>query len=264
MKLRLRLLGAPEATLDGQPLTDLKIRKTQAILYFLAATGRPQRRTVLVGLFWGDLPESLAATNLRKSLSQLRRQLDPFLRIDRATVALESGPDIGVDVTEFASRAEDPRTQDPRQLEAAIGLYRGDFLEGFYVRDAPEFEQWVEIERTHLRELAMGAYAALAGWYAGRGEVGQAISTLRRVVALEPWREEAHRELMSLLARDGQRGAALAQYEACRQALRKELDVEPSPETQQVYESIRAGQLAAAPGGPPVSHAGRAEIGGRL
>jgi hypothetical protein len=66
---------------------------------------------------------------------------------------------------------------------------------------------------------------------------------MRRLLALEPWREEAHRYLMLLLARDGQRSAALAQFEICRQMLVDELDVEPGPETITLYEQIRAGEL---------------------
>ena len=66
-----------------------------------------------------------------------------------------------------------------------------------------------------------------------------------RQVELDPWREEAHLQVMRLLALDGQRGASLAQYEACRRLLRDELGVEPSAETTELYEAIRKGELVA-------------------
>jgi DNA-binding SARP family transcriptional activator/predicted ATPase len=245
-RLRVHLLGAPEATLDGQPVAGLKLRKTQALLYLLAAHAGPQRRTILTGLLWGDLPEAAASTNLRKSLFKLRHALDPFLDIERETVALRREPAVWVDHAEFVARNNAPGASGVAQLEAAAGLYRGDFLAGFYVHDAPDFEHWVTAERARVRELALAALHTLSGAYAEAGDLAHAIAHTRRALALEPWCEEAHIDLMRLLARAGQRSAALAQYEICRQALAEELDVAPGPETEQVLASIRDGTLAGA------------------
>ena len=79
----------------------------------------------------------------------------------------------------------------------------------------------------------------LAGHYTQQAEWAEGIAAIRRMLALEPWREEAHRQLMLLLAHDGQRSAALAQFETFRQILEEELGVEPSEETKKVYERIR-------------------------
>ena len=241
-KLELRLLGTPEVTLDGEPLRDLKLKKAQAILYFLAVTGRPQMRSVLAGLLWGDVPETSANTNLRKALAALRLSLGAFLDIDNETVALKPGDAIRVDVAELEAWAAGADAPTLAQLELAIELYRGDFLQGFYVREAPDFERWVEGERVRLRELALGALQALAAHHAAGGDLASAIEYTRRLLALEPWREEAQRDLMRLLARAGQRAAALAQFETCRHALRDELDVDPAPATIALYERIRAGE----------------------
>jgi predicted ATPase len=95
-----------------------------------------------------------------------------------------------------------------------------------------------------LYELATQALHTLAAHYAGRGEAGRAagIEVTTRLLALEPWREEAHRQLMTLLAQGRQRGAALAQYETCRRVLAEELGVSPGAETTALYERIRDGQ----------------------
>ncbi len=92
-------------------------------------------------------------------------------------------------------------------LREAIALYRGDFLEGFHVRDAPGFEEWVLGEQERLRQLALQALHILAVYHTGRGECVAGVDYVTRLLALDPWREKAHRQLMLLLARSGQRSA---------------------------------------------------------
>jgi hypothetical protein len=125
-------------------------------------------------------------------------------------------------------------------LRKAIELYRGDFLEGFHVRNAPGFEEWMLGEQERLRQLALQALHMLTTHHTMRGEYGAGVDYITRLLALDPWREEAHRQLMLLLARSGQRSAALAQYETCCRVLVEGLGVEPSAETTALYERIRA------------------------
>lgn len=243
--LQLRLLGAPKALADGSPVTDRLPGKAQAILYYMATTGQPQPRTVLATLLWGDVPESAARTNLRKALAALRQELDPYLQIERQSVAFHPETDLWVDVVEFQTILVDASTKaDPERLQTAIDLYQGDFLTGFYMRHAPDFETWMYAEQGRLRELMIQALHTLATHFAEEGNLARGIATVRRLLTLEPWREEAHRQLMLLLAQDGQRGAALAQYETCRQVLEEELGVEPGRETIALYERIRDGKLS--------------------
>lgn len=243
-KLKLKLLGSPEVWLDGQAVTGFRSGKARALLYYLAVSGRAQPRSVLAGLFWGGVAETHARRSLTMTLSNLRQLVGGHLDIDRETVAFDANSPTWLDVDVFeAGVAAAPRSQNLDELKQAIDLYRGDFLEGFYLQDAPEFEQWVLVERTRLRERVLRALHLLADHLAARNDLPQAIETMRRLLALEPWREEAHHYLMLLLARDGQRSAALAQFEICRQMLADELDVEPGTETTALYEQIRAGVL---------------------
>ena len=122
-----------------------------------------------------------------------------------------------------------------------MALYRGPFLEGFSLRDAAPFDDWCLLARERLHRQAIGALRRLARIYEGRGESGRACEAMRRAVELEPWQEEAHRELIRLLALDGQRSAALGQYESCRRTLMEDLGIEPTPETKALYERIRDG-----------------------
>ena len=125
-------------------------------------------------------------------------------------------------------------------MQEAAALYTGDFLAGFFVRDAPAFEEWMLAQRARYRELALHALHTLAQRHLDAGQYERAIGDAARLLAFDPWREESHRQLMLALARTGQRSAALAQYKRCRHVLREELDVEPSDETTALYERIKA------------------------
>ncbi|GIV78007.1 MAG: transcriptional activator [Litorilinea sp.] len=218
--------------------------KAQAILFYLAVMGQAQARTALAPLLWGDMSDSGARMNLRKALASLRQELDPYLQIERQLVDFRPEVTVWVDVLAFEDAAQAGlSTHEPATLQQAVSLYQGDFLTDFYVRNAPDFELWMYRKQTYLRELMVQALQTLVQHYATARILDQGIATVRRLLSLEPWREEAHRQLMQLLAQDGQRSAALRQYERCREILADELGVEPDPETVALYAQIRDGEI---------------------
>jgi predicted ATPase/DNA-binding SARP family transcriptional activator len=239
--LEIRLLGVPEIRLNGVLNTDLTSAKAQALLYYLAMTGRVHTRTALAGLLWGDQAEGAAQDSLRKAIQPLRAAFGAYLAIDRRTVGWQAAQPYWVDAVEFAATLSAARADDPEALQQAFALYRDDFLAGLYVRNAPQFEAWMLTERVQLRGLMLQGLATLAERYSSSRDLPQAIATARRLLVLEPWHEEVHRRLMVWLVENGQRSAALAQYEICRRALAEELDVAPAPETVELYERIRTG-----------------------
>ena len=247
--LELRLLEAPQAWLDGAPLTGFVSRKAEALLYYLAWTGRAHSRESLAAFFWSESIDSAARTNLRKILTNLRQLLPSHLAIERQNVAFRADSPHSIDAARFVagvsahSTASSLTPQQVESLQAALSLYRDDFLAGFYVKEAPEFESWLLAERGRLRELAVQGLQQLAQHFAGAEAWSPAIAVLRQLLALEPWREDAHRRLMACLARSGERGAALAHFEICRQVLADELDVPPSEETLALARQIKAGTI---------------------
>jgi predicted ATPase/DNA-binding SARP family transcriptional activator len=251
-ELRLRLLGKPRLARDGVPLAGLALRKSVALLAYLAVTGRTHDRGALAGLLWGEATESNARASLRKVLAELRRQVPDHLLISRSEVALDRASPCWLDVETFEQQASralmlcDGLLADAAALEEAIELVRGDFLEGFQVRGAPAFEEWVLLEREHLQLLCIRGLQALLDYCAGQGAYARALTYADRLLALEPAQEAAHRTRMSLLARSGQREAALRQYQACCGALAR-LDAEPDGETVALYRRIRAGVEVPAP-----------------
>jgi DNA-binding SARP family transcriptional activator/predicted ATPase len=237
----LSLLGTVAITLNGEQVSGQLPAKSQALLCYLAVTGQPYSREKLAGLLWGDKPETRAKANLRKSLSSLRKLSEDALIITRQTVAFNHDGDYWLDVEIFESALaeDDPAPQELQPLRDAAELYRGEFLAGFSVRQAVAFEEWVLAERERLRQLAIQALHRLSEALSAQGEYDAAIEYTNRLLALEPWQEEAHRQLMTLLAHSGQQSAALAQYETCRHILAEELGVEPLPETQDLYHRLK-------------------------
>ncbi|MBN1813285.1 MAG: hypothetical protein JXA14_15725 [Anaerolineae bacterium] len=240
---RLRFLGPVQIERDGEPVRGFESRKALALLAYLAVEGQPASRERLVDLFWEDKTEAQGRNNLNWVLHRLSTFLPGCLQADRHTVQFLGEAEkctYWLDLDTF----EELETQgDPTALVEAVELYRGEFLEGLFLKGCPEFELWQVREQERWRRRAAGALNQLVVHHGRLGEVEQGLCFARRLLALEPWREEAHQEVMRLLALDGQRSAALVQYETCRHLLAKELGVEPSEATERLYTRIQTGEL---------------------
>ncbi len=242
-ELRLEVLGGLRITRGGAPV-DFVSSKAPALLVYLAVTGRLHYRAALAALLWSEHPEEDARRNLRVVLANLRQTLAPHLLITREAIAFDRAGDYWLDVDQFEAALQAESPVDVSRLQAAVRLYRGDFLEGFYVREAPAFDEWATAQRERLRQLALNALHELVSYHTDQHEYAAGLDACTRLLGLDPWREDAHRQLMMLLALSGQQSAALAQYDACRRVLEAELGAEPSEETTRLYQRIRAGELA--------------------
>ncbi|HOU12830.1 MAG TPA: BTAD domain-containing putative transcriptional regulator [Anaerolineae bacterium] len=255
--LRITLLGDPGIFLDGEPVTGFVSSKAQALVFYLAATGRPHTRETLAGLLWSDHPESAAKSSLRNALTNLRQLLGPYLHITLQTVALNRDMPLDVDVERYTAGLSSvlwdgsavvvPTAEELAALKEAADLYQGEFLAGFYVTEAPLFEEWMLAEREYLRRELEAALEKLMRGHSVRGELQAAIACAHRWLALDPLREAAHRALMELYAWSGDRSAALRQYQLCARILKEELGVEPAEKTQALHERLLKGEIPLAP-----------------
>jgi predicted ATPase/DNA-binding SARP family transcriptional activator len=234
--LDIRLLGALRVERDGQAVSGFRSLKTQALLAYLVASERPLAREHLSGLLWGNSPAAEALGHLRRALHNLSTLLPRCLTADRYTIVFVAGTERQVDLRTFQTLE---RQGDRTALAHSADLYRGPFLEGLYLDDCPEFETWLLAERERWQQAIARVLGRLVTEHELRGDYEAALDFASRLVELDPWREEAQRHKMLLLARTGQFSAALRQYDACRRVLADELGVAPSPETVALGERLR-------------------------
>lgn len=254
--LEANLLGTPQVTVDGEPLV-VDTRKAIAMLAYLVVEGSATRDQ-LATLLWGDSPSDRARATLRRTLSALRTGAGGSIVADRALVSLTgqlesdiARLDSGLAATAGHGHTEDEVCPDcVPLLRAATRLYRGDFLEGFSVRDAPDFEDWARNVAEAYRMRVTLALQRLAIGLAAAGDYAGAIGAVARWIELDPLHEPAHRRLMLLHAWSGDRPAAIEAYRSFATVLDTELGVPPLEETTELMEAILDEDLPPAPGAP--------------
>lgn len=238
--LSLFLLGSPRLERDGKTL-ELDTRKALALAAYLALTPTAHQRDALAAFFYPDADASRARAALRRTLSTLKSALgDDLLEIDRETIRLVVSAGFYVDVLEFRQWAQ---SKDAADWTRAAALYHGDFLAGFTLRDSPAFDEWQFFETESLRKQFAFVLERLAAHETERAAYTRAIEYARRWLALDALHEPAHRALMLLYARDGQRAAALRQYYECVRQLDQELGVAPLPETTELFHAIQENRI---------------------
>lgn len=238
--------GAPRLERDHRPV-EIDTRKGFALAAYLALTPTAHQRDELAAFFYPDADAAHARAALRRTLSALKSALgETALEIDRETIALPPGAALQIDVLEFHRLAQSP---DAADWARAAKLYQGDFLAGFTLRDSPAFDEWQFFETESLRKEFAAVLEQLVAHETERGAHKRAIEYARRWLALDALHEPAHRALMLLYAREGQRAAALRQYQECVRQLDTELGVAPLPETTELYRAIQENNLPEAASG---------------
>lgn len=280
MQLRLSFLGAFQATWAHTPLS-FATDSARGLLAYLAVeahpegayhAARPHSREMLAALLWPDRPQATAYSNLRQTLVRVRKALQDVqtspapLLITPKTVQFHQAV-ATIDVVRFEELRTICRAHDHVELAAcpvccdhlaqAVDLYQGEFLHGLYLEGSHPFEEWMLFKREQLHRQALEMLHTLTVAAERRADYAQMAHFATRQLALEAWREQAHRQLMWALAASGQPSAALAQYGACCRILAEQLDAKPAAETTALYERLRAGG-SLQPTAPP---AGREQLG---
>ena len=235
--LQFHFLGRPQFTRDGQ-FVELSSGKAVGMLAYLATRRTPQPRDHLLGLFWPESAPDAARKNLRNTLWALRKLLGDDA-IDTANDLLALASSAQVDVAEFEQAASTPSP-------AALDLYRGPFLNGVNVTDAPDFEVWLTAERDRLSQLYLRSIATHIHAQRVAGNWQAVVDLANRALAQDNLQEPMHRALMEAYARLGQRAEALHQYDRLVETLSRELGVEPLPETESLRLAIHSGEVGPA------------------
>jgi DNA-binding SARP family transcriptional activator len=220
--LRLETLGG--LVLAGDSGTPLPIqRRRLALLALLTTAGkRGVRRDKLIAVLWPDSTEAKARHALEQLIYSLRQERDELLVVGPDPLRINHHV-LAVDVVEFEvalARAD---------LAEAVRLYRGPFLDGFYLTGAPEFESWAEVERGRLAELYRSALERLARGRAEQNDFVAAVETWRKLVAADPLSTSATLGLMRGLIALGDRSGAWQHGKAHEGLVNRELGRDPDP-----------------------------------
>lgn len=260
-RLTLELFGSFRVSLNGRPIAGLfRSEKERALLAYLAVeAGRPYSREALAEFFWPEKPMGMARTNLRQALAGCRKALgdkesgEPFCLVSDQTIQFNPNSSYWLDVNAYEGLFRSVLIHQHPNVDAceacvdslreAIRLYKGSFLDDFYHVDSLEYKEWLACHREQYFRYMLTALHKIARFHENRGNFEEATEFIKRQVNLDPLDESPLRKLMQLLALSGKRNSALEQYNLSKTILARELGVEPSPETQEVYQQIRSGKV---------------------
>jgi DNA-binding SARP family transcriptional activator len=245
--LIVHLLGPLRVTLAERQVESWPSGRGRALFkYLIAHRAQPIPRDVLMDLFWPEATPEAARNSLNVAIHGLRQALKaaadlPVVLFQEGAYRLNPELSIWVDVEEFETHVQAGRQLETAgqliaataEYEVATGLYQGDFL-----ADDP-YEEWPVLARERLRVAYLDMLDRLAQLYFSQSQYAACAALCQLTLAQDNCREDAHCRLMRCYSRQGQQHLALRQYQTCVEALRNELDVEPSPTTQQLYERIR-------------------------
>ena len=235
----LRTLGSValvDHTTSGEQHVDIQ-QKRLALLVFLARGGGGHlvRRDVLLSLFWPESDEQHGRGVLRQALTAFRKRLGADVLVTRGEDEVGLATDgLLCDATAFEDACKSGK------YESASALYRGHFLAGFHASGvAPEFEQWVDVERDQLRRLASDASWKVALQLETSGRTAEAVNSARHAVDLDPDDEKGVARLIAMLDRQGDRSGALTVYAALERRLADGFSARPAPETRALMQALR-------------------------
>jgi DNA-binding SARP family transcriptional activator len=232
--LRIAVLGRLALEQDERPLSLPVGRPARILLGWLALHPGAHSRAAVAAELWPDVLDESARGSLRVALVDLRRALgeaaERALRATRDQIGLIDSGELEVDARRFTALVEAGMRRE------ALGLWRGELLDGLEAGD------WLVELRDEYRDQRSRALAALADQAAATGDMDEAVRLARERASLEPFSEEATRELMLRLTAVGDRSAALLAYDRLAGRLRSELRTAPSAPTRALAEAVREGE----------------------
>jgi DNA-binding SARP family transcriptional activator len=237
-EIQLRVLGSLELEgTDGRTFTEILAQpKRVALLTYLALAG-PQgwrRRDTMQAIFWPERDREHAQCALRKGLYVLRHELGEGVIERRGDQDVRLAHEIiWCDAVAFEGGAMGDG------LEACTKLYRGHLLEGFFIREAPEFERWLDGERARLAEFHERAVRSLAEAAAADGRWMEQVVWRKRLTRLDPYNSRYVFRLMEALVQAGEPANAIRAAVEHRRFVQEDLGAEPAAEVMELAERLR-------------------------
>ena len=223
--LTLKLFGPPKVVFNQKTIR-FSFSKMEALLYYLAVMGQVNRDEI-AGILWGDKENQVARKNLRNTVYQANKifEGDVIVSPTRSSLALNPDLSLSLDVQLFE---RDPISH--------LDLYQGDFLEGFYVKDDEDFDQWASRKRNAYKQLYIeSCYQKID--QEGFGDPGIE-SLLHHLVELDEFEEKNYQLLMEYYRIHHQLGKFFETYYKLVDLLDRELSVRPSRAIEELYHSV--------------------------
>ncbi|MDX1520318.1 MAG: AAA family ATPase, partial [Anaerolineae bacterium] len=249
--LTIRLLGPPQVLYQGRPLK-FRSRKVLALLIYLVVEEGQHQRDKLADLFWPESDQQRGRTALRNTLTRLRQALAAvggFIITERSLVGFDSVQAVDLDIRTVDEAVLNASTETPLEvLQSVLAQVQGEFLEGFSLPDAPDFETWATGQRERWHRRGEALFADVVGRQVALGKFSKAVETAAAWTRYAPLNEAAHRHLIEAQALAGDRTGALQAFETCQRILADELGIPPSTETTALAERVKQDKMAGTPG----------------
>lgn len=227
-KIIANLLGLPEIYMDDKKIK-FPFKKAEALFYYLLLK-KESSRDILVNLFWGDLEENLAKKNLRNAVYSIKKLFNEDIIISptRATVCLNPDIVLTLDIDKFLDKSNKDYSS----------LYRGDFLEGFYVKDADKFEEWMISTKEEFKDIYIQKLQSSLREYIEDKNTKEIKKYCKRLIAIDEFNEKPYRLLMKVYKEEGKYDKAIHIYNKLDKNLKEELGVSPDKKTLEIYNEI--------------------------
>ncbi|MDD4504151.1 MAG: BTAD domain-containing putative transcriptional regulator, partial [Clostridiaceae bacterium] len=250
INLEICMLGNPTITLNNKPILNSMSNKAVALLcYMVLNKDKMYSRDKLASIFWDSANIETARYNLRYNLWSLRKILDadkkqiPVIETYKDCCKINSDAAIYTDIFEMEKLLEEnlksKESDFIENLNKVKNIYKGEFLEGFYINKCPEFNDWVFFERERLQIKYFEVLHRLTKLYKSAGNYLKSIEILNEMLKINPLQEELYEELIKNYLELGDRGAALNQYKRCSNILRDELNIGPNESIRKLYHDIK-------------------------
>ncbi|WP_291578903.1 AfsR/SARP family transcriptional regulator [Clostridium sp. UBA6640] len=251
-KLEIYLLGNIEIRLDSQSILEKLSSKAIALLCFLCANkGKKFGRDKLATYFWNGVNIESARYNLRYNFWNIRKIInenkfsEDIIISTKDSCMINPNYDFYIDIFHLDNilNSIEKNHNTKVNLNDAKKLFRGEFLEEFYIKNCPEFNDWIFYERAKLQRTYEDILCKLIDIHYEDKEYDNAINLLEEMLNINPFKEELYLKLMKIYIDLGDRSSAIKQYERCENILREELNVRPMEDIRNLYEGLINGSL---------------------
>lgn len=224
-KIYCKLFGIPQIEIDGTKVF-FPYAKINALIYYILVN-KMVSRDEIAGLLWPEENEKVAKKNLRNALYQAKKTLDCEFIVSpkKSILVLNEDLDITTDIDLFL--------KDP---EKNLPLYGGDFLNGFFLKEAESYEYWITKMRNYYQEEFINTCYEKISKDIDTEDYTDVEKNINRLIEIDEFDERNYQLLMQFYQKIGRHEKVIETYYDISKSFQEELGVDPDPETKTIYE----------------------------